>query len=206
MGGEGIGERAGSGRGVPPGLSSSSAGSGLSSGTPKPCVVEGGLHHVLWGGIEATNSSSSGSGRSARPTLLEKSIPENAQAPPVEEKGEEESGSEQGQSRGKGSMDPVEMTPEERQKALDALRPGERFDRKATWSAGSEQHEAGACKPCAWVWKPSGCENGQLCTFCHACDENQFKSRKKEKIARMRADKRGGSSGSGDRPRVSMSL
>mmetsp|Transcript_49741 Transcript_49741/g.100179 ORF Transcript_49741/g.100179 Transcript_49741/m.100179 type:complete len:151 (-) Transcript_49741:161-613(-) len=57
-------------------------------------------------------------------------------------------------------------------------------------SASAALHSAGKCKPCAWVWKPGGCSNGWTCTYCHLCDPGELKSRRKEKIARLKAEKR----------------
>jgi len=55
-----------------------------------------------------------------------------------------------------------------------------------TPSHGSVAHAAGTCKPCAWFWKPSGCQNAQNCAYCHICSEGELKSRKKSKHAAMR--------------------
>lgn len=53
-------------------------------------------------------------------------------------------------------------------------------------SVGSSLHETGNCKPCAWYWKPTGCENGGQCQFCHMCTEGEVKNRKKSKLVAMR--------------------
>lgn len=50
-------------------------------------------------------------------------------------------------------------------------------------SAGSADHMAGTCKPCAFLWKPEGCKHGQSCYFCHLCPMGEVKRRKKEKLA-----------------------
>lgn len=50
-------------------------------------------------------------------------------------------------------------------------------------SAGSAVHGTGACKPCAWVWKPTGCEKGMGCEYCHSCPPGEAKLRKKAKEA-----------------------
>lgn len=54
-------------------------------------------------------------------------------------------------------------------------------------SAGSIGHEFGMCKPCAFLWKESGCEKGQDCPFCHLCPAGEVKRRKKEKLAFRKA-------------------
>lgn len=38
-----------------------------------------------------------------------------------------------------------------------------------------------AAKPCAWFWKPRGCQNGRHCEHCHLCPEGELKERKKQK-------------------------
>jgi len=55
-----------------------------------------------------------------------------------------------------------------------------------TPSHGSAAHAAGTCKPCAWFWKPSGCQNAATCTYCHICSEGELKARKKSKHTAMR--------------------
>jgi hypothetical protein len=51
---------------------------------------------------------------------------------------------------------------------------------------GSLLHEMGACQPCAWFWKPNGCQNGKACMRCHLCPEGELKARKKVKQTMMR--------------------
>ena len=38
-------------------------------------------------------------------------------------------------------------------------------------SAGSARHFAGECQPCAWFYKPGGCQNDAECLHCHLCPE-----------------------------------
>eukprot|EP00931_Biecheleriopsis_adriatica_P054999 TRINITY_DN3242_c0_g1_i1.p1 TRINITY_DN3242_c0_g1~~TRINITY_DN3242_c0_g1_i1.p1 ORF type:complete len:578 (+),score=105.34 TRINITY_DN3242_c0_g1_i1:106-1734(+) len=52
-------------------------------------------------------------------------------------------------------------------------------------SAGSALHSSGACIPCAWFWKPQGCQNGSSCGRCHLCPPGEVKARKKAKLAAM---------------------
>jgi len=54
-------------------------------------------------------------------------------------------------------------------------------------SRGSDLHAAGKCRPCAWFWKEQGCQNAQACGYCHLCPEGELRSRKKSKVAAMRA-------------------
>jgi len=53
-------------------------------------------------------------------------------------------------------------------------------------SKGSSTHGSGKCRPCAWFWKPDGCQSGLDCNYCHLCPEGELKSRKKLKVAAMR--------------------
>jgi len=48
---------------------------------------------------------------------------------------------------------------------------------------GSQGHHLALCKPCAFVWKASGCDNGIACEYCHLCDPGEKKRRQKEKKA-----------------------
>lgn len=59
-------------------------------------------------------------------------------------------------------------------------------------SEGSATHGEGTCRPCAHSWKPSGCSKGQACTFCHLCDESDFRRRRKEREAQSKVQKKGG--------------
>lgn len=47
-------------------------------------------------------------------------------------------------------------------------------------------HAYGTCRPCAWYWKPGGCQNASSCSFCHICPEGELKVRKKSKQAMLR--------------------
>jgi len=75
------------------------------------------------------------------------------------------------------------------------------FEERAMWEAESndlpqetaaiaesevDQHAAGLCRPCAWYWRATGCQNGSACSYCHLCPEGELKSRKKNKIAAMK--------------------
>lgn len=70
-------------------------------------------------------------------------------------------------------------------------------------SVGSSLHAAGKCRPCAWFWKPQGCQNAQECAHCHLCPEDELKSRKKVKENAMRigalTPKRNGDAGASPR-------
>jgi hypothetical protein len=51
-------------------------------------------------------------------------------------------------------------------------------------SVGSVGHWNGECKPCAFMAR--GCTSGVNCPFCHLCDVNEKKRRRKDKISFMR--------------------
>jgi len=57
-----------------------------------------------------------------------------------------------------------------------------------TASHGSILHSIGECEPCAWFWKPGGCQNGAECGRCHLCPEGETKARKKAKVSKMRSN------------------
>ncbi|CAK0861867.1 unnamed protein product [Prorocentrum cordatum] len=50
-------------------------------------------------------------------------------------------------------------------------------------SVGSSLHAAGMCKPCAWYWKPGGCQNAQECRHCHLCPPGEIAARKRRAAA-----------------------
>lgn len=66
-------------------------------------------------------------------------------------------------------------------------------------TVGSEGHNAGTCKPCAF-YHSKGCSNGVNCSFwatpwfgfCHLCPADEKKRRQKEKGAMMREARRMG--------------
>lgn len=58
-------------------------------------------------------------------------------------------------------------------------------------SSGSALHAAGKCSPCAWYWKPRGCQNAYQCQFCHLCPAGELKNRKKAKVASRKASSSG---------------
>mmetsp|Transcript_109460 Transcript_109460/g.275324 ORF Transcript_109460/g.275324 Transcript_109460/m.275324 type:complete len:242 (-) Transcript_109460:221-946(-) len=58
--------------------------------------------------------------------------------------------------------------------------------RQPEMSVGSVLHGAGQCKPCAWFWRPQGCENGAECRHCHLCGAGAIKARRKAKAASLR--------------------
>jgi len=51
---------------------------------------------------------------------------------------------------------------------------------------GSALHAVRQCKPCAWFWKPGGCQNDFDCSYCHLCPEGELKARKKAKAVMSR--------------------
>merc|ERR1719498_1981768 len=67
-----------------------------------------------------------------------------------------------------------------------------------TPSQGSTLHGSGNCRPCAWFWRPGGCQNGQNCGHCHLCPEGELKMRKKNKMALMRLSAVAGSGKAAD--------
>lgn len=37
-----------------------------------------------------------------------------------------------------------------------------------------ELHDSGNCRPCAYLYRPTGCHLGDACMFCHLCDPKQL--------------------------------
>lgn len=57
-------------------------------------------------------------------------------------------------------------------------------------SIGSAGHANGECRPCTHSWRPQGCSKGWSCTYCHLCGEDELKQKKREKIVRLRDERR----------------
>lgn len=58
-------------------------------------------------------------------------------------------------------------------------------------SIGSAGHHTENCKPCAF-FHTVGCENGLACQFCHLCDSEERKRRRKAKTDARKAERRAG--------------
>lgn len=54
-------------------------------------------------------------------------------------------------------------------------------------------HSTGLCRPCAWFWKPGGCQRGEGCRYCHICPEGMLKKRRRAKLALARPQGQGSS-------------
>jgi len=52
---------------------------------------------------------------------------------------------------------------------------------------GSQCHQTGNCKPCAFAWKAGGCNAGVECQFCHLCLPGERRRRKKQRGAEWSA-------------------
>eukprot|EP00930_Biecheleria_cincta_P001460 TRINITY_DN1025_c0_g1_i1.p1 TRINITY_DN1025_c0_g1~~TRINITY_DN1025_c0_g1_i1.p1 ORF type:complete len:399 (-),score=86.32 TRINITY_DN1025_c0_g1_i1:143-1273(-) len=61
---------------------------------------------------------------------------------------------------------------------------------QAQVSVGSAPHGTGECKPCAWFWKPGGCQNGKECLHCHLCPDGELRRKKKEKTVTIGVKKK----------------
>ncbi|CAK0866899.1 unnamed protein product [Prorocentrum cordatum] len=60
-------------------------------------------------------------------------------------------------------------------------------DPAAASSQGSLLHDGSErCSPCAWHYKPQGCQLAAACPYCHACPQGELKRRKKAKVAALR--------------------
>mmetsp|Transcript_38713 Transcript_38713/g.86661 ORF Transcript_38713/g.86661 Transcript_38713/m.86661 type:complete len:323 (+) Transcript_38713:85-1053(+) len=61
----------------------------------------------------------------------------------------------------------------------------------------SDLHAQGICRPCAWFWHESGCQNGEACEFCHLCPPGELKARRKHRVKLLRALKQSGVASAG---------
>jgi len=52
---------------------------------------------------------------------------------------------------------------------------------RGEWSKGAELHEAGQCKPCAFLDHKKGCFKGGECEYCHLCSKGMKKFRQLQK-------------------------
>merc|ERR1740121_374575 len=70
------------------------------------------------------------------------------------------------------------MAPSSGPAALELTRSEEGCARPSSWDA----HAMGTCRPCAYFWqKDDGCRWGAGCEFCHLCDRDAIKRKKKAK-------------------------
>merc|ERR1719220_2631553 len=69
---------------------------------------------------------------------------------------------------------------------IQPLIPGIEANFSVSPSHGSLLHGTSKCKPCAWFWKPGGCQKQQDCTHCHLCPPGEIKVRKNAKLTMMR--------------------
>lgn len=52
-----------------------------------------------------------------------------------------------------------------------------------------ELHAIGECQPCAYfLHKDDGCRQGDECTFCHQCDADQLRKKRKEKQKKIKQE------------------
>mmetsp|Transcript_54734 Transcript_54734/g.127731 ORF Transcript_54734/g.127731 Transcript_54734/m.127731 type:complete len:613 (-) Transcript_54734:158-1996(-) len=88
--------------------------------------------------------------------------------------------------RGGSSPTSPSSTPAKQQK--DDSETEAVVDRQPMTSIGSALHGTGECKPCAWFWKPKGCQNGAECRHCHLCPQGEIRQRKKSKDKNAKDD------------------
>jgi len=132
--------------------------------------------HIIWGALEVFSSSASAASEGESPG--KNSEIKKALVPIRFEK--DSNASSQGEDR-------LET------KTVEDQAPPPKSGRVGSFSLGSEGHDTNQCRPCAWAVKPAGCANGRNCEFCHLCDISRLKARKKERMARLKAEKRAGS-------------
>lgn len=137
--------------------------------------------HHIWGSVEISTNSSKGSSGLRGSSREGSAGRENRQARIAGKRSQAKSS-----SKVERSLAGVVFHSES--DCSGSLPDGE-VQRGASWSAGSEFHHLGQCNPCAWNWRPAGCVNGQDCKFCHTCAEGALKSRRKERVAKLKAER-----------------
>jgi len=60
---------------------------------------------------------------------------------------------------------------------------------RVQWSEGANRHFGSECRPCAWNWRPSGCENGSACNFCHLCPDGALREKRKQTERRRKEER-----------------
>lgn len=68
-----------------------------------------------------------------------------------------------------------------------------------SWSLGSREHASGNCRPCIFILKATGCNNGRNCPFCHYPHDSRILHRRHLRQGNRRRPRRtgGGVSGGG---------
>eukprot|EP00927_Polykrikos_kofoidii_P036200 TRINITY_DN30584_c0_g1_i3.p1 TRINITY_DN30584_c0_g1~~TRINITY_DN30584_c0_g1_i3.p1 ORF type:complete len:228 (+),score=32.21 TRINITY_DN30584_c0_g1_i3:185-868(+) len=153
--------------------------------------VDGSYGHHVWGSVDISDISSSiaSSHEVSHPTGgLDRRIPREIRQHLQEVVFHSDSSSEY-QRATKGGMG-AGISEQKRDPPEGVTITGEPIVPGAAWSIGSRLHETGDCKPCVWNWKLCGCINGVECKFCHACADGKVKSRKKERICKLRASRK----------------
>lgn len=52
------------------------------------------------------------------------------------------------------------------------------------WTVGAKLHKKGGCRPCLFFQRPTGCNNGEQCRFCHLSHKRRRRHRVPEKSQR----------------------
>jgi len=87
---------------------------------------------------------------------------------------------------GDGELPPVGMSDQPSPWGAFPTLPDSSYPLSAVPNRGSLLHSTGQCRPCAWFYKPVGCQGDSDCGFCHLCPEGALKAKKKMKLAKKR--------------------
>lgn len=158
------------------------------------------VEHQVWGHVEGMSSNSSDSHKADKDDVKSKSDFSHV----VFHTSDTSSGLGEGESPSQGPMrspkngnagekaDPTARSSAAAE-AADEEEPDAEADalssRQPSWSQGAVLHAAGACKPCAWNWKPRGCAQGAACVFCHLCDQDAHRQYRKGRLAGLKANR-----------------
>eukprot|EP00929_Paragymnodinium_shiwhaense_P084726 TRINITY_DN45333_c0_g1_i1.p1 TRINITY_DN45333_c0_g1~~TRINITY_DN45333_c0_g1_i1.p1 ORF type:complete len:192 (+),score=9.59 TRINITY_DN45333_c0_g1_i1:92-667(+) len=159
--------------------------------------------HQIWGSLSVSSASESGdesaarrlpshgehperAARSLRALALRRAMPHVIVHPEhssADEDGPQSSGDSSCQAQLQGSNSKACSSTAETSCPPPATPVGQQ------WSLGSQRHNLRQCKPCAFHWKPGGCQNGVDCAFCHLCDEGEIRYRRRVKTAQLKVGK-----------------
>mmetsp|Transcript_47542 Transcript_47542/g.87362 ORF Transcript_47542/g.87362 Transcript_47542/m.87362 type:complete len:271 (+) Transcript_47542:78-890(+) len=71
-----------------------------------------------------------------------------------------------------------------------AVAPKAKLEHRPAWSAGAALHVSGQCKPCAHYITTHACYLGFACEFCHLCDAEDLRLRRRQRIKAQKKRKR----------------
>mmetsp|Transcript_121019 Transcript_121019/g.353635 ORF Transcript_121019/g.353635 Transcript_121019/m.353635 type:complete len:191 (-) Transcript_121019:141-713(-) len=166
------------------------------------------LGHIIWGPLELSDLDGDHASNSGAETVSSseqerieqmKKIVERAQFRPTRAKASSSSADGPRDTRAQASMRGSRSQEEDGPRgegARVAHTSGSGSHEEVAPATGAAdagpytRHDTGECRPCAFYWRTPGCIKGAQCDFCHRCPRGEFIARRKQKIARLRAEQR----------------